>query len=517
MPDIRRVISCLALIVFLGGATLESAEDLKTSQTVTLHLTDGKTVTGILVRAGILHVELRSRPGQPAVKYQVTFVSAIHTREDVFAFNRESLTWNRQVDSRPDASAPTRPTKGGARPAVVSPTQTVEVVGVGSTPEEARKDASRAAVRKVAGELVIGESKVENDRLLADKVLTYSDGEIVPESYKELERKREGDVWQVRIRASVVTRKLADKLVAAGLKVRKVDGEAIVDSVDSRREARKNAAEILHNVMGDLPRVLIGESRKPTPRDYDDEKQRLRLDVEVRADPERYNAWLRRLIAVVEKTNLGKSQSDYVADAPGSPVKPPVKRPTGKRTTPTRPGPVLDAFTVRQDSFLRLTLPVEENREWHLWVMTFLRSDSRASRWVAYKLDCDRSKAMRPVQGTPHLVVTLLDGEGKAIKTEERKLVPPPVEAGRRWLYQAHLEPRTRTKSKPGTRPRPAPRGKPVPPPQPEVPNVAVAPLAMTAGPGLVYLVSQTVRLDVNLSEAELGRMKEIRCEVVFR
>src|SRR5262249_43092147 len=123
---------------------------------------------------------------------------------------------------------PNSPGKGSqARSPSVPARQVVQAEGIGRTLEEARKDAIRAAVRKAAGMLVVSELTIENDRVITDKVLAYGDSVIAPGSYRELKRTRQDQLWSVRISAQVVSRKLAERLEAAGLATHKVNGEAL--------------------------------------------------------------------------------------------------------------------------------------------------------------------------------------------------------------------------------------------------------------------------------------------------
>ncbi|MFP6855574.1 MAG: hypothetical protein VB980_07300, partial [Opitutales bacterium] len=55
-------------------------------------------------------------------------------------------------------------------------TITVTVTGIGITPEAAEKSALQKAVRKAVGEIVDAETITNNEEIIKDKVLTYSDG-----------------------------------------------------------------------------------------------------------------------------------------------------------------------------------------------------------------------------------------------------------------------------------------------------------------------------------------------------
>ncbi len=72
-------------------------------------------------------------------------------------------------------------------------TRQVVVEGAGATPEEALKDCFRKAVSVVVGTIIDAESRVENDHLVMDRILTLSDGYV--ETYEELGRRMSRMDW----------------------------------------------------------------------------------------------------------------------------------------------------------------------------------------------------------------------------------------------------------------------------------------------------------------------------------
>ncbi|MEK6238929.1 MAG: SHD1 domain-containing protein, partial [Planctomycetales bacterium] len=72
-----------------------------------------------------------------------------------------------RAQAEPAGDNPFQETKG---------TQTVLAEGVGTANDAALKDAFRNAVRQVVGTVVDAETLINNDKLIDDKVLTYSDG-----------------------------------------------------------------------------------------------------------------------------------------------------------------------------------------------------------------------------------------------------------------------------------------------------------------------------------------------------
>ena len=81
--------------------------------------------------------------------------------------------------------------------------QVVIAEGVGATAEDAIKDAFRHAVRQVVGAVVDAETLIENDEIIEDKVLTYSDGFI--KSYEEVvgSKKVKDGLHRIKIKAQV--------------------------------------------------------------------------------------------------------------------------------------------------------------------------------------------------------------------------------------------------------------------------------------------------------------------------
>jgi hypothetical protein len=90
--------------------------------------------------------------------------------------------------------------------AAAAETVTVEVSGIGATPDDATKNAFRMAVQQAVGMIVDEKTVIENEQVISDKVLTYSDGYIhrwealeAPAPAREL-----GGLYRTRIRAEVM-------------------------------------------------------------------------------------------------------------------------------------------------------------------------------------------------------------------------------------------------------------------------------------------------------------------------
>jgi hypothetical protein len=278
----------------------------------------------------------------------------------------------------------------------------VQAEGIGGTLEEARRDAIRAAVRKAAGMLVMSELTIENDKVITDKVLAYSDGVIGPGSYRELKRTRQGQLWTVRISAQVVCRKLAERLEAAGLATHKVNGEALAATVLSRAEARARGAELLESVLRELPGVLAAQVEAPLARNYDEDKGQLRQIVRVGVDARRYDRWVRRASEALGKVCTWRGAFLFP---------PPVQRASR-----------LGLGWELNWGIGTVTRLNDAEKSWFVWLFTGAGPGLRSTAWQVFRLDCPREQALAGVNQRPSLKVALVDGQGRRIASQRIEL-----------------------------------------------------------------------------------------------
>jgi hypothetical protein len=104
----------------------------------------------------------------------------------------------------------------------------VTVTGFGATTEEAEKNALQKAVRKALGELVDAETITNNEEIIKDQVLSYSDGFV--ESKKIIsgpEKDPDLGVFSITMEAKVIPKKVTEKLQEVKIAVTEVSGEDI--------------------------------------------------------------------------------------------------------------------------------------------------------------------------------------------------------------------------------------------------------------------------------------------------
>ena len=192
----------------------------------------------------------------------------------------------------------------------------VEVDGVGATADEALKDCCRKAVAVVVGTIIDAETDVENDRLVRDRILTFSDGFV--ESYEELEEAHvEDGLVHRRISATVRRDSL---LVACGrAESMSVDASGLYPEAMTKLERFKNARALLRRTLDLLPEhfVQVELAGRPPIEKFGDETTTLAPEVIIRVDAKKYDAVQDRLVQVLRC--LSKRQGSVSAVMPQLP------------------------------------------------------------------------------------------------------------------------------------------------------------------------------------------------------
>ena len=201
--------------------------------------------------------------------------------------------------------------KPAAKPAAKNDdrdTQTVFAEGVGTTSEEALKDAFRAAVRQVVGEVVDGETLIKNEELVKDQVLTYSNGFIA--EHKALSETHENGMFHIKIRASVQRRGVIMKLKAANIVLKTVDGPSIFGKVVTQLDEEKGADALIRKVLEGFPgdyikSEIVGEPEL-VKKSQDDVT--IRIKVRFRSDAAAWKSFYQRFATVLRHIARDKGE-----------------------------------------------------------------------------------------------------------------------------------------------------------------------------------------------------------------
>lgn len=192
-----------------------------------------------------------------------------------------------------------------------SSTQTVVVEGAGETADEAIKDAFRVAVRQVVGAFVDAETLLENDELIRDKVLTYSNGCI--KKYSEIRKVEENGLFRVKIRADVERTQVIERLKAANVETKNIDGKSLFAEAITDLEREKDATALLKQAMNNFPIncLKVNAIGEPKLIDKDDATATISINVQIAADVEAYKTFAKHLQNILEKMVAKDQKGDF--------------------------------------------------------------------------------------------------------------------------------------------------------------------------------------------------------------
>ncbi len=122
--------------------------------------------------------------------------------------------------------------------------QNITVIGYGNSKDEALKSAFQNAVEQEVGVLVDTKTVIRNNKLIKNKILTYSNGFI--KDYKEVSSKQQMGFWTVKISAVVEHQKLLSKLKKIKINPRQIKGtKKLYAQVVSQVKTKFDAEDLL--------------------------------------------------------------------------------------------------------------------------------------------------------------------------------------------------------------------------------------------------------------------------------
>lgn len=410
------------------------------------------------------------------------------------------------------AQAPTAP-DDDASPKTI----TVVVEGVGKDAASALQDAFRVAVQQALGLVVDAQTLIDNDELIGDKILTASNGFLA--GYERIGIKEVDGLTRVKIKARVERSDLVEGLRKFNIRVTEFDASSVLPDADSRRfsdervaamskeEMQSRKTEILHDVLLDFPKLLEARAKIPDRFDYNKETEKLALTVRVSYESKTYEAYLKRLKQRLDKLSLARGSCDAVA-AP--------------RDVPTEYGTKARGFETVECPCLSGPDLSRHPEGWCLWVLSEVARGGAGTRWTGYVLDSDVRKTLSALHGELSVLCELLDENGDTITDQSFDLTSHPSWLG---VYKSRGK---QSLSHTQDHPLLAPPDNELAVTQEASVNAFLAPFWLQTrwahvnriGRGstqLYYLLAWDQPLEVQISPAELERMKNVRCTVQFQ
>ena len=210
--------------------------------------------------------------------------------------------------------APVIPPKARSIPVSDDGIVEVEVTGVGATPEAAFDDAILSALRQVAGTFLRADTKVVNDQVVQDRIISHSAGFIESATKQGTPTLKGGTYPQVVI-VRVRRGKVSEVLVSEATASAEVDGDSLYARVKAMLEQKSSGAELIEAVFDGFPsnvlkcEVAEGPTEMKVPSDKLDEGQvMVSVIIDIELDKEKWKSWCKGAreafdaIASVKKT-----------------------------------------------------------------------------------------------------------------------------------------------------------------------------------------------------------------------
>lgn len=191
--------------------------------------------------------------------------------------------------------------------------------GVGLDPDKAVQNAFSSAIEQTMGVLVEAETVVENDKLIQDKVLTFSRGFV--QEYEVLRQWEDNGLNHARIKAKVSVGRLVEKLKAHSIAVKDLPGERMARQVKHDVQSEGDAAEMFRRVMQDFTMqkmLAVTIADGPEVVEKDELQAKLRVQVELTPYTEQWKAFYDSIQPLLSKVATQKTVlSSKMRPAPG--------------------------------------------------------------------------------------------------------------------------------------------------------------------------------------------------------
>jgi hypothetical protein len=345
----------------------------------------------------------------------------------------------------------------GSSPADTDPvlSDIVTAKGQGSSEELAIASAFRQAVRQVIGVLIDSQTLIENDELIEDKIIAYSQGYI--DSWETISSSDSNGIYSVKIKAVVqrreITRGLEEHIVQV---TTSFDGESLFDATQEKLTAEINRkqtrekdfqakSDLLQQALKDLPKLLRAEVQEPAAEDYDEAGEKMRLVVRFGIDLEEYAVVKKRVIDVLEKIALEKTtELTTMSDLEGHPSGGDFidyftcwseRNPAGRLFVFLGQGhgayhrrftePIAEEYKIPNrsslyhlDAICRSKVQKHGSETWCFWVCHQSKRAKASLRWTGYLLDADLRPLFPLIAEDSHLHEVELvarDGTGEVV------------------------------------------------------------------------------------------------------
>ncbi len=298
----------LSLLCYTHSAEVSNNSESKTLRTTErvyegVHFMSSKDhVVTFVHDGGIAKIDLDKLPELDLKAIKEFFGKKLSDKVTTTPGNVVAGSSNTQImPARQDRSSPGTKSDANHEMSVYA-----EASGIDS--DEAVKQALREAVRVAVGSFISSQQVVENDEVIKDQIISYSDAFV--SRYQKVKEESVDGLINVKILATIVKAKLADRLKDTHLiSEGKVDGEGMFAESLSQADRLKSACALLGNLFEAFPEKLcrvdpIGQtSRISDAPGIISVHMKARISVDDKA----YASWCDEATTVLEQVCIAKT------------------------------------------------------------------------------------------------------------------------------------------------------------------------------------------------------------------
>lgn len=197
---------------------------------------------------------------------------------------------------------------------VIKDGEIAEVVvseGTGKSQEEALKESFRNAISQVVGTLVDSELIIQNDKVIEEKILTYSNGFIKTYEVISNSDDEEKGIYRLKIKAEVRKQNVIAELKSSNISTNEIDGEGLASEIVTKIEAKKKALDLFENQFKDVPDKLIKATSIGQPREIESSETQAKIEIliKVESNLQAYNEYSSKLVSVL--TPMANSTGNF--------------------------------------------------------------------------------------------------------------------------------------------------------------------------------------------------------------
>lgn len=269
----------------------------------------------------------------------------------------------------------------------------VEAAGIGTDADAAVKNALRNAVQQVVGVMVDSDTIIENDEVIADKILSHSAAYVQKHELVGEPEAKEGIV-ALKIKAQVKRTQLASGLAAEKITVLTMSGENLGGEAITKSESHKTGLEMLREIVKDMTDGCVAFAVDGEPR-MDDKGEKVVVPVRFTLDEAKAKSMVDRLSDFLQASSLKTHKKERLKTS---------RLKDGRLKFPTQKFSGLYNFAHREVAKAGVS------------VVTRINDDSTLTLWQDFSLTPEMTRVFRQLHNNRSLMrIELLDADGEVI------------------------------------------------------------------------------------------------------